>query len=620
MSRHALIFDQLLLVAFCALLFFPFLGSAVLWDYDEGYFASIAKEMYEKGDWIVPTFNDSELGDKPILIFWGMLVSFSVFGVSEFAVRFPSVVYGIGTVLLTYHIARRLFHDHSLAVRAGIILATMLLFVVETRGTTCDGAMICWMTASLAVYVYGSRGFREEARSTIDSTEDRLKSWFPERWLAVVLIYACLGMATLAKGPAAFVLGTAVIGLFLLVKSYPGRMSWNPLRWAAAFLKVCWKMRPLTALVVILIVAGPWFLAVGYKTDWQWAHMFFIEHNLERSVSVTREHTGFGLSLLYYPITSLFGTFPWSLFLLPWAIDLFRCLRRDVEPKNAFVFAVCWVVLFFGFFSLISTKLPHYVAPAYPALAILLGSYLTRWRREEDLSQRFWTPVVPGVMILVGLGIVVIFYIVLPRYIPREQWAGMVLGLLPATAGFVGIYLYRKRGRKALEIVYIVHAFLFTAFLFQWASVEISEHAVHRTGFFRSIRATTKIGGQPVPSLLLSASGWDPSWIFYSEQPIRKIPEEFLIRWKPNEVEPAILIELLRETMLEQEKQRPKYFSHLSESRFREGRIYFILESKEYEKTLKPLFGKNLKILDRTRRFLRAHELLLLVWDEDETG
>ncbi len=615
MSRGTLFSDHVLLVALCALLFFPFLGNSVLWDYDEGYFASIAKEMYEKGDWIVPTFNDSELGDKPILIFWGMLVSFSIFGVSEFSVRFPSVIYGMATVLLTYHLARRLFHDRSLAVRAGVILATTLLFVVETRGTTCDGAMITWITAALAIYVYGSRGFRKEAQAAVNPTGDRLKPWFPERWLTVVLLYACLGVATLAKGPAAFVLGTAVIGLFLLVKAFSGRMSWNPLRWVVAFLKVCWRMRPLTALAVVLLVAGPWFLVVGYKTDWQWTHLFFIEHNFERSISPTRGHTGFGLSLLFYPITSLFGTFTWSLFALPWLIDLYRRLRQGAEPKNATVFAVCWVILFFTFFSLVSTKLPHYVVPAYPAMAILLGSYLIRWRNGEDLSQRFWTPLLPWVTILVGLGMMVVFYLVLPRYLPGKTWVGVILGLLPVMAGVVGLYWYRKRGRKALEVVYFLHAILFTAFLFQWASAEITEHAVHRNGFFRPVLARTGEEGRAVPPLLLCGWGWDPSWTFYSDQPIRRIPDDFRERCRSGEEQPAVLIGQLRETLLEQEKRRPATFSLSSESRFREGRIYFVVDAAEYEHDLKPYLGDDLKVLDRVRRFLKTRELVLLSWE-----
>ncbi|MCL2347645.1 MAG: glycosyltransferase family 39 protein, partial [Planctomycetaceae bacterium] len=114
-KNRPLIWHQCLLVALCGLLFLPFLGNPVLFDFDEAYFASIAKEMYEKGDWIVPTINDSSLGDKPILIFWGMLASFSVFGVSEFSVRFPTVCWNIGAILLTYHLARRLFHDSAIA-------------------------------------------------------------------------------------------------------------------------------------------------------------------------------------------------------------------------------------------------------------------------------------------------------------------------------------------------------------------------------------------------------------------------------------------------------------------------------------------------------------------------
>ncbi|MCL2745410.1 MAG: glycosyltransferase family 39 protein [Planctomycetaceae bacterium] len=611
MKHYSLFRSHILLLLLCGLLFFPFLGSSVLWDFDEGYFAAIAKEMFEKGEWIVPTFSDSELGDKPILIFWGMILSFWVFGVNEFAVRFPTALYGTATVFLTYHIARRLFASNNIALRSAFILATMLLFVVETRGTTCDGAAVCWMVAATTFYVYGCRGFRSGFVETPSiSFDNRIAPWFPDRWMIVVLMNACLGMAVLAKGPAMALFGTAVIGLFLLVKAFPGRINRNPLQWIAAFLRICWKMRLLTAALAILAVAGPWFIAVGWQTNGEWLHMFFVEHNFQRTIEPTRGHTGFNLGPLFYPVMSLFGTFPWSIFFIPWLIDLCRRLRRKDELKNVYYFAVCWIVLYFGLFTLVSTKLPHYVVPAYPAIAILLGAYLVHWRRDSDLAAPFWTPVVIGALIVVGIGIMTTMYFVLPRYFPDEYMTGIVIGLIPLLAGIAGIAAYLRGGRKALDAVYVLLALLFVSTLFQWSAGQISKHAFHRSEFFQNIAP----GDNGVPPLIVYVGMSDPSWVFYSGQPLRKIDIETLINCE-SETE-------LREELLEIDRQRPKYLLKSTDRRLTEGRLYLVISEPDYwqivhfgpslkKVPVPPHFIEKMSEVNRMKRFMRQYDQLL---------
>ena len=598
MVRRSLFRDHVLLLLLCGLLFFPFLGGSVLWDFDEGYFASIAKEMFEKGEWVVPTFSECELGDKPILIFWGMILSFFLFGVNEFAVRFPTALYGAATVFLTYHLARRVFRDNNIGLRSAFILATMLLFGVETRGTTCDGAMICWLVAALTVYVYGCKGFRKDfAEAPSESLKERLAPWFPDCWGVVVLLNACLGMAVLAKGPAMAVKGSAVIGLFLLVKAFSGRIDRNPLRWATAFLQVCWKMRPLTAALTVLAIAGPWFVAVGWKTDGEWTKMFFYEHHFQRSIEPTRGHTGFGLGPLFYPVMTLFGAFPWSIFFAPWLIDLYRRLRCGSEPKNAYCFAVCWIAFYFGFFTLVSTKLPHYVAPAYPAIAMTLGAYLTHWRRGTDLAGKFWTPAVLGTLIVVGSGIVTIMYLVLPRYFPNEQTTGIILGLVPSLLGIAGVIVYWRKGRKTLDFVYVLLALTFFSLLFHWAAGRITEHALHDAEFFYKI-APGENGATP---LIVCVGMDEPSWIFYSGYPMRQIDIETMAMCRTESE--------LRNELIERDKRRPKYLSRFL---LPEGQLYLVINEPDYEETVRPLFGENLKEINRMPRFMRKYDQLLL--------
>ena len=688
LMNRTLVFHHVLLTGLYALLFLPFLGSPVLFDFDEAYFASIAGEMHANGEWIVPTINENEPGDKPILIFWGMLVSFSLFGVSEFAVRFPTMCWSLASVLLTYHLARRLFHDANLALRSAFILATMMLFCAHTRITTCDMAMICWTLAAWTVYVYGSRGFgkdreqlgcdpqpdreqlgcdpqpdreqlgcdpqpdREQlgcnpqlGREQCDpqpveqpapSLAERLAPWFPQHRGTVALLYACLGGAALAKGPAFCVLPAAVIGLFLLVKAFPGcgsqpgcslpgRISCNPLVWIAAFGNVFLVMRPLIAVAAILLVAGPWYLAVGFKTDWAWTKLFFITHNFERTTGVIRGHTGFPM---YYFVMTLLGTFPWSLFVLPTLIDLVRRMRRGAEgssatrnptgsslaatrnpSNNAFRFLLCWIVPYFTLFSLlVSTKLPHYVMPAYPALAMLTASYLCRWRRNEELAAKFWMPVVIAVLCVIGIGTLGVLLSLAPRYFPDERMTALLIGAFLTLAGAIAAVVYRMRGRKALDVVFVGMAVLFVPLIFQYAAVSISRHAHYRDNFFEPVVQAAA----SQPPLLIYLDYADPSSTYYSGQPIRVIESWYLESLQESHETPDLLWERLRSEIISRDEKRPRYLNRTDHARAMHGQIFLVAGEREMEKTLRPVFGDSLEEVGRMRRFMRQYDMVML--------
>jgi 4-amino-4-deoxy-L-arabinose transferase-like glycosyltransferase len=133
--------DQALIVVVAASVIFFQLGAARLWDRDEPRNAGCAIEMLERGDWIVPVFNAELRAHKPILLYWLMMSAYGVLGVSEFAARFWSAALGVGTVVITYHVGRRLF-DAATARWAAVVLATALMFDVAARAATPDSVLI----------------------------------------------------------------------------------------------------------------------------------------------------------------------------------------------------------------------------------------------------------------------------------------------------------------------------------------------------------------------------------------------------------------------------------------------------------------------------------------------
>ncbi len=133
--------SQLLLAAIAAVMFFANLGGTHLWDIDEAIFSQAAKEMLERGDAVVPYFNGAMFPDKPALMYWMMISAYQLFGVTEFAARFWSAIFGILSVLLTYRLGRLMFSP-AVGFWSGLILASTLNFNVIARAATPDSFLV----------------------------------------------------------------------------------------------------------------------------------------------------------------------------------------------------------------------------------------------------------------------------------------------------------------------------------------------------------------------------------------------------------------------------------------------------------------------------------------------
>ena len=299
---------QVWIVAVGLAVFFVNLDGSRLWDDDETKNATCAREMFLRGDWVVPTFNTELRTDKPPLAYWLMIGAYQVFGVTEFAARLPSAVLAIGTTLATYHLGRLLFGPRA-GLWAAAILSTSLMFVWIGRAATPDSALIFCTTAALLVYVWSVCGGREGCflsnRKSIPPGEFAMA--MPCSTAATVAMYVLLGLAVLAKGPIGVLLPCATIGLFMLtvcVRSRPRvpapeRATLASLsvfylrrglartielaRWSPAAL---WTMRPLLLAATVLAVALPWYLLVSLQNQRRLAPRV-LSHPQSRTVSAT---------------------------------------------------------------------------------------------------------------------------------------------------------------------------------------------------------------------------------------------------------------------------------------------------------------------------------------------
>lgn len=335
-------------------------GATSLWDRDEPRFAEAAREMVVSGDYVVPRFHGEIRFDKPPLIYWLMAGAYRVCGVGSFGARLPSALAGALSLVLVALIGRRLI-DERAGLRAAVVLGLCLQFVVEAKVATTDAVLLCAiLAAQLAL----------------------LRSWQWEGgWGNTLLGWGAVALGILAKGPVApMVVGVTAVAL----KLFGGR------KWP-------WRPAPVAVgLGFALLLVVPWAVAVQLATHGEFLRVALGHHVVERSTHALEGHKG---PLWYYLATLPVSFFPWGFLGYGVLVDLYR--RRDQATAR---FLAAWLVLPFAIFSIAATKLPHYVLPTYPALALGVA-----WLAAGSERPRWWAPaaVLGGLLALAVAGALV---------------------------------------------------------------------------------------------------------------------------------------------------------------------------------------------------------------------
>jgi 4-amino-4-deoxy-L-arabinose transferase-like glycosyltransferase len=581
--HHGLI----LLVA--GLVFLTNLGAATLFDEDEPKNAVCGREMFLRGDWIVPTFNAELRTDKPILIYWIMLCSYSVFGVSEFAARFGSSVLAIGTSLLTYHLGRRLF-DPKVGLLGAVILCTCLMFSVVGRSVTPDSTLIFCTTSAFFAYVWAVSSRTGGTFGEPEYGTGRRRAWdeyAPLTSLAAVPMYLAMGLAVLAKGPIGVLLPCAIIGLHLLVRQ---QLDVVLERGAAVEPRPAWWRRAITTLlevfypsrigagilamrvplgaVLVAAVALPWYVAVGQATDGAWLAGFLGDHNVGRFLEAKENHSG---PFFYYAVVIFLGTFPWSV-LLPAAVwQLCRDVKAGSPWSPGLIFLACWAGFWITFFSGASTKLPNYILPAYPAVALLIAHGLVAW--QTAAAPVITRAVRYGTFALLGVGVVLLIAVPIATslFLPQETWL-VILGMMPLVGGLLAWRALRRERHGRLIRIYSVTAVLLATTIVGIAPAYVSKYqdGPHFGALARQLAADR-------PTELATYDYFAPTLVFYAQTPVTKLR-------KPHDI--------------------PKYFDEHPQG--------LLLTRADRLEDLQHELPADVTVLDRQRRFLRRHDLVLL--------
>lgn len=520
----------ILLLLLSALVFVSGLGATHLWDDDETFFAEVAREMFVRGDFIVPWFNQELFAHKPPVMYWLMMGAFQLFGINEFSARLPAALFGIANVLLVWRLGTRLYSPRA-GFWAGVALATSLNFVVIARAAACDSELVFFCTLAVFLFVRGTFPKSEPTAAGPSLAATGGPGLRSPGWGTWAAVYAAMGAAVLVKGPIGVLLPGCVLGMTLLLwrgmqesspETRPASTAWlqstvRSARWLMLsfhpwrVVATAWQMRPILAVATVLLVAGPWFAAVAWMTDGAFLHGFFGVHHFHRFTATMDNHAG---PVWFYLAAICVGFFPWILLFRPAAIEWLRRFRDEPASRPADLLIVAWCVVWVGFFTLATTKFPHYVVPAYPALALFTGAFLAQWIRRPEICAHWRQRLMWVTLLLIGLGVIFVPLGVAAwfRIEARWLWApGIPVVLAAVTAWYWGM---RGEIRRA-AVCLTGFTSLFLLLLFVVAAAEIDRHQCT----VALARAVEKSDGS-APVRIASWRFFRPGLVYYAAEQI----------------------------------------------------------------------------------------------------
>jgi hypothetical protein len=301
---------------------------------DEGRYAEIGREMAVSGDWITPHLNGIPYFEKPPLQYWATATAIKVLGPTPLAARLWTALMGLMGCLAVWHTGARLFGRRA-GQMAALILASCLYYAALGHINTLDMGVAAWMTVSVCAFL--------QAQS-----EDR-------RWMLAA--WAAAAAAMMSKGLIALVLPGGALVLYSL--------------WRRDF--SAWKRLELVpGLLLFLALTVPWFLLCS-QLNAGFLQFFFIHEHFQRFTTTIHHRVE---PFWYFIPIVLAG-------LLPWTGLLWRGLSKPLAEARSLlfspqVFLALYALLVVVFFSISDSKLPSYILPAFPPLALLLGRELAK--------------------------------------------------------------------------------------------------------------------------------------------------------------------------------------------------------------------------------------------------
>lgn len=361
------------LVVLCAIVNFYGLGRLPLVGPDEPRYAEVAREMYETGDWVTPRLGGINWFEKPALTYWLAAAGYKLFGVSEFAARFGIALMASAGILILYFLGKRI-RSSRFGYLSAAALATCGLWPGFARGATFDMPLsVAMELALLSFFLWESR----------DQPNGKNLTWW--------VFSFSLGLAVLAKGLVGIVLPVTIAGLYLLLTR-----------------RIKIVLKPallLSGIFIFLAVAAVWYAPVIGRQGNEFVNEFFIAHHFQRYLSNKYRHPQ---PFYFFFLVAFAGCFPWSFYLASsaWQSLLRVRAKFDRSEDRLRLFLWLWVGTPIIFFSFSGSKLPGYILPVFPSIALIIGLELEQWWADKEPKRM--KLLVPATALLICIAALVI--------------------------------------------------------------------------------------------------------------------------------------------------------------------------------------------------------------------
>jgi 4-amino-4-deoxy-L-arabinose transferase-like glycosyltransferase len=405
-STAARIGWAILILATLYVCYFSHLGAIGFVGPDEPRYAWIARDMAETGDWVTPRLYGKPWFEKPVLYYWGAALCFKLFGVSEAAARLPSAISALLATLALAWFALRLYGAET-ARWLLLLLPTTVGMIGFSHAAATDMPFSAMLTIAMVC-----------AAVVIGLTRDANSPVVPQTpWLALILFGFFLGLAVLAKGPAAIILSGGALFFWALFTK----------RWRDAF-----RLFHPAAIASFCLTALPWYILCARRNP-DFFRIFIIEHNFKRYLTPEFQHIQ---AFWYYVPITFIALLPWAALLAAPFAAAWRAWKDNRWRDSPALLFVSWSVLTLVFFSISKSKLPGYVLPSIPPIVLLLSRAVSLRVRRGGPKCR-WIGIVSGVTLISIAGATLAEMDSIPFQVDYSPPGP--LGIVIVTVGFCGI-------------------------------------------------------------------------------------------------------------------------------------------------------------------------------------
>jgi 4-amino-4-deoxy-L-arabinose transferase-like glycosyltransferase len=384
-----------------ALLFIPFLGGVHLFDWDEINFAESAREMITSGDYLTVQINYTPFWEKPPLFIWMQVLSMKIFGINEFAARFPNAVCGIISLPILFNIGRKIRDIRFGLIWVMMYAGSMLPFFYFKSGIIDPWFNLFIFLGIYQFYLYTERNERKALRSS-----------------GAALF---IGLAILTKGPVALLIFALTAAIFILYKRFRVQIRTRDL---------------LLFLGVLAITGGFWFILQIIRGNFNIITDFII-YQIRLLKTEDAGHGGF---LLYHFVVLLVGVFPASIIALPSLLPSKSSFNKD-HSFYVLLLILFWVVLIL--FTIVKTKIVHYSSLCYFPLTFLAAWTIYQIEQMSAMTKK----IIFSLTLIVGISLIIIFTGI--GYI--DLFKGFLIAHKKITDPFTVAYLSADGGWKGHE-------------------------------------------------------------------------------------------------------------------------------------------------------------------------